>query len=385
MKLATSGSRGVIWRTSPRGTQKLRRKGGQQERGDWWIRWACQHGHLHRELAGPKSVATEEVQRKRVERPCPRHQHRPTTYLLADVIREYLAAAKVSKRSFRNDKRYGDAWIERLGGRSLEEVAPADLEKIRVERLAGRLTLRKAKKDTDDDKLHPVKAATVNREFAFLKHVFNVAIRDGKTERNPVAKVKMLREPSGRVRYLSDEEEKALREKLLSDEGRDRLQVLLQTGLRKSELLGLRWKDLDFKAGVLTIPRSKHGEARHVPMTSEVRAILSRRPRALDASALVFPNSLGNVDLHWAEKDFPEAVDGAKIADFRLHDTRHTFASRLAMEGVDLLTLKELGGWKTLSMVQRYAHLSPGHQRQAIERLVTRQVAAKPAEAGSAQ
>ena len=140
--------------------------------------------------------------------------------------------------------------------------------------------------------------------------------------------------------------------------------MLLQTGLGKPEFLGLRWKDVDLKAGVLTIPRSKHGETRHVPLTSEVRAIISRRPRSLDATALIFPNSLGNADLHWAEKDF------------RLHDTRHTFASRLAMEGMDILAIKELGGWKTLSLVQRYAHLSPGHQRQAIERLVTRSVSA---------
>ncbi len=380
MKLATSGSRGVIWRASPRGTQELRRPDGRRERGDWWIRWACLHDHLHRAQVGPKSLATQEVQRKRLERPCPRHQRRPVRYLLADVIREYLVAAKVGKRSFRDDERYGKAWTERLGGRSLEEVTPADLEKIRAERLASRR--RRAKNDDKKKAPLPLAAATVNREYAFLKHVFNVAIRDGKTERNPVAKLKMLREPSGRVRYLSDEEEKALRGKFTSDEGRDRLQVLLQTGLRKSEFLGLRWKDLDFKAGVLTIPLSKHGEARHVPMTSAVRTILARRPRSLDATALVFPNSLGNTDFHWAEKDFPEAVAGAEIKDFRLHDTRHTFASRLAMEGVDLLTLKELGGWKTLSMVQRYAHLSPGHQRQAIERLVTRQPVTKTAEAG---
>lgn len=112
--------------------------------------------------------------------------------------------------------------------------------------------------------------------------------------------------------------------------------MLLQMGLRKSELLGLRRKDIDLRAGVLTIPRSKHGEARHVPLTSEVRAILARRPRALDAFALIFPNSLGNTDLHWAEKDFPEAVDEAGIKDFRLHDTRHTFASRLG--GASTLT-----------------------------------------------
>ena len=170
----------------------------------------------------------------------------------------------------------------------------------------------------------------------------------------------MLREPSGRGRYLSGEEEQALVAKLLTDEGRDRLRVLLQTGLRTSEFLGLRWKDVDLKAGVLTIPRSKHGESRHVPLTSDVRAIISRRPRSLDAAALIFSNSLGNTDLHWAEKDFPEAVAEAEMQDFRLHGTRHTSASRLAKEGVDLLTIKELGGWKTLSMVQRYAHIPPG-------------------------
>jgi integrase len=83
----------------------------------------------------------------------------------------------------------------------------------------------------------------------------------------------------------------------------------------------------------------------------------------INASALIFPNSLGNTDLHWAERDFLEAVDETKIKDFRLQDTRHTFASRLAMEQVELLAVKVLDGWKTLSMVQRYAHLSPGHQR----------------------
>ena len=74
----------------------------------------------------------------------------------------------------------------------------------------------------------------------------------------------------------------------------------------------------------------------------------------------------------------------AKIDDFRFHDLRHTFASRLAMENVDLLTIRDLGGWKTLSMVQRYSHLSPGHRQSAIERLVTRKVEPeKPEAAGS--
>jgi integrase len=124
---------------------------------------------------------------------------------------------------------------------------------------------------------------------------------------------------------------------------------------------------------VLTIPRSKNGETRQVPLNATVRDILNRRTRPLDRTELVFPNTQGKRDLRWAQKTFPGAVSVAEIEDFRLHDTRHTFASRLAMEGVDLLAIKGLGGWKSPTMVQRYAHLSPGHQRTAIERLVTRQ------------
>lgn len=358
MKLAASGSRGVFWRVNERGTQERRLGEGRRERGDWWIRWVCPHGHLHRGQIGPKALAQRESERRRIERPCPEREQKPKSWLLSDVIEEYVEAAKGDKRTWREDKRYGETWKARFTGRTLDEITAGEVEKIRTERI-------QAKK--------AVTPATVNREVAFLKHIYNLALRDGKTERNPLAKLRLLREPSGRVRYLSDDEESRLLKALATDEHRQRVSVLLNTGLRKSEFLGLRWRDVDLKAGVLTVPRSKNGEARHVPVNAIVREILMRLPRPLDRAALVFPNGEGKRDLRWAEKAFPEAISAAKIEDFRLHDTRHTFASRLAMEGVDLLAIKALGGWKTLSMVQRYAHLSPGHQRTAIERLVTRQ------------
>lgn len=284
---------GVFWRPDERGGQDRRITDGGRQRGDWWIRWACPHGHLHRHQVGPKALAQRESERHRVERPCPRRQPKPTSYLLADVIREYLVCIEGRKQSYKDDKRYGDVWSERFAGRTLDEITPVELEKVRSERL-------KAPPLPTDPKEKPkkgVSSATVNREFAFLKHVYNIAVRDGKTESNPVAKLKMLRESSGRVRYLSDEEEERLMKALPTDAGRQQVTVLLHTGFRRSELLGLRWKDVDFKAGVLTIPKSKNGETRHVPMTTTVRAILSRRPRPLDAAALVFPNSEGNRDL----------------------------------------------------------------------------------------
>jgi integrase len=365
MKLAHSGTRGVFWRVNVRGTQELRTSVGRQ-RGHWWVRWACPHGHLHREQIGPKSLAQKEAERRRIERPCLLRKPKPTCYILADVVDEYLGATKHEKRSHKDDARYGAMWKERFGGRALEEITAGDVEKIRAERLqtTTRATETKERRRT-------VTAATVNREVAFLRHVFNVAIRDGKTERNPVTKLRFFKE-RGRVRYLTDDEEPTLMGALPTDEDRQRVTVLLHTGLRKAEFLGLRWKYVDTKAGVLTIPRTKNGEARHVPMNATVREILARRPRPLNRDALVFPNRAGMVDLRWAEKAFPEAIVTAGIADFRLHDLRHTFASRLVMAGVDLLTVMQLGGWKSLAMVQRYAHLSPGHRQSAIERLVTR-------------
>ena len=295
---------------------------------------------------------------------------RPVHYLLTDVIEEYLTATKALKRSWKDDVRHGKAWTARFLGRTLDEITPGELARIRTERL--RVTT------TEDRAERSVTSATANREFAFLRRVFNVAIRDDKASSNPVSKLKALHEPSGRTRYLTDDEEERLMKAFLDDEDRAQVTVLLHTGFRRGELLGLRWRDVDLKGGVLTIPKAKNGETRHVPLTSTVRTILSHRPRPLDSSALVFPNSEGHRDPRWAKKTVPAALRAAQIEDSRFHDLRHTFASRLAMEGVHLLTIRELMGHKTLAMTLRYSHLSPGHRRTAIERLVTRATTANP-------
>jgi len=125
------------------------------------------------------------------------------------------------------------------------------------------------------------------------------------------------------------------------------------------------WDNVDFRNGLLTIPRSKHGGIRHIPMNSLLRSALADlRKRA--TSEYVFP---GGIPSRW----FTSACMEVEVGNFTWHSLRHTFASRLVMAGVDLRTVQELVGHRTITTTMRYAHLAPAHQAEAVERLVTAQ------------
>ena len=173
----------------------------------------------------------------------------------------------------------------------------------------ARERLKATKRATEGKAGHQktVTPATVNREVAFLRHVFNVAIRDGKTERNPVTRLRFFQE-RGRVRYLTDEEAPKLMAALATDGSGsvppDRL-ATHRTPQGRVSRAPLATRGFQGRRPDGTAP--KNGQARHVPMNATVREILGRRPRSLNRDALVFPNSAGMVDLRWAEKAFPGA------------------------------------------------------------------------------
>ena len=147
--------------------------------------------------------------------------------------------------------------------------------------------------------------------------------------------------------------------------------VGIHTGLRiQSEALTLRWEDVDFKRGLLTVRAAyaKSGESRAVNLNSAVKAALARL-RENSRGQYVFSKPDGS-PYKSIRTAFETACRRAKLADVSPHTLRHTFASRLAMAGVDLRTIQELGGWKELDMLQRYAHLSPSHKAEAVEKIV---------------
>lgn len=205
--------------------------------------------------------------------------------------------------------------------------------------------------------------------MALLKNLFNKAIGWGKCEHNPVTGIKQFKE-SHRIRYLTKEEEEKLRY-FFPPEYWPWVEIALHTGFRQSEQFELRWENVDFQIKVITIPDSKNGEVRYVPMNDKVVKIFRSLPSRLKGP-WVFPSANWHTpkDPHnFTQRIFLPAVRKAGIDDFRWHDLRHTFASRLVMKGTDLRTVQDLMGHKTITMTQRYAHLSPEHQREAVQRL----------------
>jgi integrase len=199
---------------------------------------------------------------------------------------------------------------------------------------------------------------------------YRLAIRNGKVRENPVRQVPRKRENNVRARFLDANEEATLRAKIqaLCPVREPEFDLALHTGMRRNEQHHLRWQDVNLHAGVITIPQSKHGGARHIPINSVAERALGILSQNHNGSEYVCFGSENREGRDW-ERWFEQCVREAGIPDFRWHDLRHTFASRLAMAGVPLRTLAELLGHKTLAMVMRYAHLAPAHLRDAVERI----------------
>lgn len=204
--------------------------------------------------------------------------------------------------------------------------------------------------------------------------MFTVAVNEWLwLESNPVSKIKKPKEPRGRVRFLDDEERSRLME--ACKESANKVLYLcvilaLSTGMRKSELLGLQWKDIDLKKGNIILHETKNGERRRVPLAGHGLELLRDygKVRQLD-SPLLFPsytNPLSPINLRSA---FVYALERAEIKDFHWHDLRHCTASYLAMNGASLAEIAEILGHKTLAMVKRYSHLSDGHVSSVVARM----------------
>jgi integrase len=214
---------------------------------------------------------------------------------------------------------------------------------------------------------------TIKKYFDVAKGVLKVCVNEWQwLEHSPLrdGRVELPELPRGRVRFLDDDE----RERLLTVckvSGNPWLYtcviLALSTGMRQGELMGLRWSNVDLKAGSIILHETKNGERRRVPLAGLALELLREhaKVRRLDTD-LLFPSHVNKqrpIDLR---KPFETALKAAEIKDFHWHDLRHCTASYLAMNGASLAEIAEVLGHKTLQMVKRYAHLSDGHVSNVV-------------------
>ena len=189
-------------------------------------------------------------------------------------------------------------------------------------------------------------------------------------ELNPVRKVKKFTEPKGRVRFLSDDERESLLDACINSDSRGlylAVIIALSTGARRMEVWGLKWSDVDLKKGILYFKDTKNKETRSVPIQGVALELLRdfSRVRRIDTER-IFPSKTNPENPLDFRSPFLKALKETQVDDFTWHDLRHSCASYLVMNGVQLRTVAEILGHKTFQMVMRYSHLSPDHLKDAI-------------------
>src|ERR1700693_6030837 len=335
--------------------------------GVWWIE-LYNEGKRFRKKIGRKTDARKFLQNRQAEQN--KEEFFPELWNnnkkkvpLKDEIKNYMSLYQGLDR--RNQKRYGDFWSEKLGNEQLDKITPTDLKKIQIGLKNGE---NGQKKKAD---------GTVNRFFSFIRRVYSIAVKEGRASKNPVKEICFYKESGGRLRFLSNEEEVTLKGRMTPEDYK-LVSFAINTGLRQSEQFKLKWTNIDIGNQVLTIPRSKSGETRHVHLNATAIEIL-KGLNSWMTSPWVFPSSKPSSPLdgqNFYHRVFMPALAGdeakkeTKIEGVVWHTLRHTFASRLVMAGVDIHTVQTLMGHKSIEMTLKYSHLSKGHLNEAVQTLV---------------
>lgn len=322
-----------------------------------WIRFADSTGKIRREKAGSLSAATTLLAKRRTE--TLQGRKLPETLRIRQIRFEEIAQDALdysktnnAKGSHRVDKGRMEVIKKEFRNRIADSITPQEIDRWMASKLSNRAP------------------ATVNRYKALLSLTYRLGMANRKVTTNPARLIRQRTENNARIRWLRSDEENRLRT-TLGEKYPLRLvelDIALNTGMRQGEQYSLVWDNVDFDLRILTVPRSKHGEKRHIPLNDSALAAFLTAQQNSKPGRAVFWNRYGE-RLRTPRQWFEESIKAAKISNFRWHDLRHTFASRLVMAGVDLRTVQQLMGHKTISMTLRYAHLAPEHQLGAVQKL----------------
>ncbi len=322
----------------------------------WYIDFQDADGNRHRKsISKSKRIAERKLYEVELKRDKGEHLDilERDDILFDDFVKDYLAYSKANKApgSYKRDLTSKRALLKYFSGQSLTEIKPQEIERYKAERQKT------------------VTNATINRELAFLSHLYTMAKKWDKIDKDPTKKVQKLKEPPGRTRFLTEDE--LLR---LLNECPDHIVPIIITavnsGIRKSNLLNLKWNQIDLNNSQIKIISSKNNESRIIPMNNTL-VDLFKNLEHRNEEDYVFARKNGRRIKNIIE-GFKAALNRAEILDFRFHDLRHTFGSHLAMSGANIKTIQKLMGHKDISMTLRYAHLSQDHLKKAVNELDSR-------------
>ena len=281
-------------------------------------------------------------------------------HTLGDLVARYIKEVlPIKPKNASNSEQHLLWWESKLSAYALSDVTPALIVKCRNELLAT--TTRRGTKMAN---------GTVVRYRASLSHAFSLAVKDWQwIDDSPMRKVTKPKEPRGRERFLSDSERDALLKACRASSSRFLYTVVvlaLSTGMRRGEIMSLRWPQIDLANGRILLFETKNDTSRAVPLAGLALAMMTNlaKVRRIDTDLVFYGEVVDQpVDL---TKPWTTALGKAKVTNLRFHDLRHSAASYLAMNGATTIEIAAVLGHKTLQMVKRYSHLANSHTSSVV-------------------
>jgi excisionase family DNA binding protein len=269
-----------------------------------------------------------------------------------DFAAEYIESyAMVNKLSWKDDVSAVGSFRRYFGSSYLHEIGVLDIEKFKSERLK-----------------EGISRARVNRNLTVLKKALSLAVDWGYLKENPARRVKRFPENTSKERILREDEKKKFLE-ACAPHLRPIVLTALNTGMRRAEILSLRWDQVDLGKGTIRMERTKSGKTRVIPINSLLFSELKILKGQNGQSEYVFLGPKTKNPIKNVKTAFKAACRRSGIKGLRFHDLRHTAASKMVEAGIDLVTVSKILGHSTIQMTMRYAHPTPENMRRAVETL----------------
>lgn len=282
----------------------------------------------------------------------------------AEELRDKLKyeAWRVSQMGDKPKRLWDEAAVRWIHEKSHKKSISDDIAKIRMLTQLRGVYLHHMTKDLIQSvvSLLPCQNSTKNRYLSLIRSILRAAVNK-LNWLDVMPYIELYKESGGRIRWLTPDEAQRLIDAATPRYFSELIVFSLNTGLRQSNVLNLKWSQIDLHRKVAWYfpDEMKSGKALGVALNDTAIEVIRRQIGK--HPVYVFVNGRGNPISGIDSRRWSETLSRAGIEDFTWHDLRHTWASWLVQRGVPLRVLQEMGGWKTLGMVQRYAHLAPEH------------------------